>query len=401
MSDKSLDSAMQNVLSGLSDFRDEEEAKQHKRLWGEISVPLTLHEGLSSYTKTELDAIRKKMEIPNASSLKKAELLSVLEEWIPSLGNQYLLWDSERFGWLTKIAKNDGYLPANKLEPEQVEYFRATGLFYSGTYAGKQILAVPEELIEPITELANDKEVQLTVKRNTEWLKLTRGLLYYYGTLPLTTLIDMLEKHLGETLRLKTYLHVIHEANLYRERDIQIDEEGYSDSRVFSPKRVLQEHESRINVEFYPFTKQQLLTAGVPDFVERNASYSQFVNYLEKNFNIGKEKADQIAEECVYAARIGHGPNDVMQFLTYSVEFDSLETIQSVMDRVVKLMNNTRQWFLKGHTSVELSSVEKNHLQHVRSAGTSQRIEVVKVGRNEPCPCGSGKKYKKCCGRYV
>jgi len=23
----------------------------------------------------------------------------------------------------------------------------------------------------------------------------------------------------------------------------------------------------------------------------------------------------------------------------------------------------------------------------------------VKVGRNEPCPCGSGKKYKKCCGR--
>ncbi len=23
----------------------------------------------------------------------------------------------------------------------------------------------------------------------------------------------------------------------------------------------------------------------------------------------------------------------------------------------------------------------------------------VKVGRNDPCPCGSGKKYKKCCGR--
>ena len=22
-----------------------------------------------------------------------------------------------------------------------------------------------------------------------------------------------------------------------------------------------------------------------------------------------------------------------------------------------------------------------------------------KVGRNDPCPCGSGKKYKQCCGR--
>ncbi|MCJ7692479.1 MAG: SEC-C domain-containing protein, partial [Sedimentisphaerales bacterium] len=29
------------------------------------------------------------------------------------------------------------------------------------------------------------------------------------------------------------------------------------------------------------------------------------------------------------------------------------------------------------------------------------RLEKPKVGRNEPCSCGSGKKYKKCCGRGV
>ncbi|XBO30381.1 SEC-C metal-binding domain-containing protein [Paraburkholderia fungorum] len=28
---------------------------------------------------------------------------------------------------------------------------------------------------------------------------------------------------------------------------------------------------------------------------------------------------------------------------------------------------------------------------------TIQRTEP-KVGRNDPCPCGSGKKFKKCCG---
>ena len=34
--------------------------------------------------------------------------------------------------------------------------------------------------------------------------------------------------------------------------------------------------------------------------------------------------------------------------------------------------------------------------------GPKQPIEkksTEKVGRNDPCPCGSGKKYKKCCGR--
>ncbi len=28
-----------------------------------------------------------------------------------------------------------------------------------------------------------------------------------------------------------------------------------------------------------------------------------------------------------------------------------------------------------------------------------QPVRVVKVGRNEPGPCGSGRKFKKCCGR--
>jgi preprotein translocase subunit SecA len=33
-----------------------------------------------------------------------------------------------------------------------------------------------------------------------------------------------------------------------------------------------------------------------------------------------------------------------------------------------------------------------------RAGETTQRHAKVKVGRNDPCPCGSGKKYKKCCG---
>jgi uncharacterized protein YecA (UPF0149 family) len=33
------------------------------------------------------------------------------------------------------------------------------------------------------------------------------------------------------------------------------------------------------------------------------------------------------------------------------------------------------------------------------SSGQKQTpLRVEKIGRNDPCPCGSGKKYKKCCG---
>jgi preprotein translocase subunit SecA len=37
-----------------------------------------------------------------------------------------------------------------------------------------------------------------------------------------------------------------------------------------------------------------------------------------------------------------------------------------------------------------------------RTAGKKQPVKraEAKVGRNDPCPCGSGKKYKKCCGAF-
>jgi preprotein translocase subunit SecA len=43
--------------------------------------------------------------------------------------------------------------------------------------------------------------------------------------------------------------------------------------------------------------------------------------------------------------------------------------------------------------------VEKNEEPPVPKIELPIRREVPKVGRNEPCPCGSGKKFKNCCGR--
>ncbi len=63
------------------------------------------------------------------------------------------------------------------------------------------------------------------------------------------------------------------------------------------------------------------------------------------------------------------------------------------------------------HTIYHVGIVKKEAPQQVpaamaqaaagRDAGSKQPLKVGsrKVGRNDPCPCGSGKKYKKCCGR--
>lgn len=34
-----------------------------------------------------------------------------------------------------------------------------------------------------------------------------------------------------------------------------------------------------------------------------------------------------------------------------------------------------------------------------KSGKSNEKSTASKVGRNDPCPCGSGKKYKRCCGK--
>ena len=50
------------------------------------------------------------------------------------------------------------------------------------------------------------------------------------------------------------------------------------------------------------------------------------------------------------------------------------------------------QWpnILSEETIIEITKAQK---------ASKTVVKEDKIGRNEPCPCGSGKKYKKCCGK--
>jgi preprotein translocase subunit SecA len=52
----------------------------------------------------------------------------------------------------------------------------------------------------------------------------------------------------------------------------------------------------------------------------------------------------------------------------------------------------------KSYVHSEYSSLQKEEKKDKAPAPATSLQSVKKVGRNEPCPCGSGKKYKKCCG---
>ena len=56
---------------------------------------------------------------------------------------------------------------------------------------------------------------------------------------------------------------------------------------------------------------------------------------------------------------------------------------------------------VRAFQKLERKQVAKNITENHgdEPAVKKQRIVKDKVGRNEPCPCGSGRKYKDCCGK--
>lgn len=71
----------------------------------------------------------------------------------------------------------------------------------------------------------------------------------------------------------------------------------------------------------------------------------------------------------------------------HGYKFSNEKDLNHIMKLIYAYNNNCRIWENHGFTPNEI---------HNTSTRTSK-----KVGRNEPCPCGSGKKYKKCCGSNV
>ena len=48
---------------------------------------------------------------------------------------------------------------------------------------------------------------------------------------------------------------------------------------------------------------------------------------------------------------------------------------------------------------LEIFDAETKHALYLEQKKSGTVVVGKKIGRNDPCPCGSGKKYKKCCGK--
>jgi len=104
---------------------------------------------------------------------------------------------------------------------------------------------------------------------------------------------------------------------------------------------------------------------------------------FKKSFTFGnysfEDLKDQITDELSKIGELGKiiSKNEVLKVK---------ETNNALIDVINELKSDKKA-----------ANIKEKQLK--QSLSNTPNKPVVKVGRNEPCPCGSGKKYKKCCGK--
>jgi hypothetical protein len=71
---------------------------------------------------------------------------------------------------------------------------------------------------------------------------------------------------------------------------------------------------------------------------------------------------------------------------------------------VIEVADDNRSEVEKFSRLDQFLSLGLPHLQKFSIKAVTElreRKDIVKVGRNQPCPCGSGMKFKKCCGKEL
>lgn len=169
--------------------------------------------------------------------------------------------------------------------------------------------------------------------------------------------------------------------------------------------------------------REQFLKYADEDYMEPLPAVRNFKIFLKKTYKEDldrlslemeeDEDIDSFLEDIIADIRITMDGNvagkclstntdfvqDVFEELgCFSIDSENLDELKEILSYIMEIKNSERIWSDKGYSPNEMRRIlpwERGTTDAYESSVQMQR----KVYPNDPCPCGSGRKFKKCCGK--
>lgn len=416
---------------------------------------MLLKNHLEKCTKEQLLAEAKGFQLKNYSKLKKAELIECIVESFcgeEMLRRRLSCLTDEQLLIFRKAMETPQEISYHEVTDGIQLYRYWTGFFEEET----DRFSVFEDVAEAFKKI-DDEDFRRDQSKKGWLMKCITFFISYYGVAPVEVIHQLYRLKVKGTQEEMTDLLWgmpvdIVESCIFPVEGLGIGEEhadhpAYSATGLLIHIPILENKEfgktleQQADKEFYIPSIQQIEEICRIGYEESSLSYRKLKTFFMKKLEMREKQATAMCLQTWVDSYEGEGPAKVMKRLSeMGIVFENEKQINEVMSLLTDAYNNTRMKENRGHkpneivrkdftnrtpTVVPESSQAAELLKDVAPGlqemgitvdlnGNAQTIPLSvypnglngnvihgekKIYPNDPCPCGSGKKYKKCCGR--
>lgn len=357
---------------------------------------------LNNLTKNDLTDIRKSLDVKGASKLNKKELIEVLEnklknnlnEVISNIGFYEYIFLDRYFDEIEYINKN-----TNKFD-NAINDLKKKGIIFQ-IDEDKNKVVIPEELEDNIKEnFIDEEEFNLGFYISKDILKVVQVLLHYYGALSLEELYEIIHSmssnlNYGKNKNIEIEFDRSYLTNLLSDNNrsyygIKKQDNIYYVEDVINLSYVLQGHKAVQYLDYKELSINYIRKFNKEEFYIK--PLEKLKKYMKENLNLKEEKLNEVMYSTSCLMKNAFSVDYIFEDIKGRIYLKNEEIERDIKDIITEINNNIEKWCLRGHSITEIKLKEDKIYEKVEKVNHKG-----KIGRNDPCPCGSGKKYKKCC----
>lgn len=380
----------------------------------------SMEEILARKKADDLHSLARMVRIKYIMKHKKAELAAKIAKEISAPGNLEMLFfglDFSRWMFFLDVAEEHEHVVDSAL-PDYYDLSQNFGLMQLFCHEEKLIFVVPDEVKAGLKALDGDDFIAFKTF-SEDVVRFASAAVNLYGALPISLLTELLEEEYEEvtvpevlaTLRntaARKEVFCLFGQNVVH----RFFEDESGDIQAEAVRALLENRSGRSQ---YRPSLEEFFEYEDPDYTEAVDDCERLEEALYALVEDAEVLGDLI-DEIAFACRADASVKDILSILEeYSVEFDDERHVEEVVQAIIALKNRSRSWLLFGHSPEELRKAGPKGTGSTGGRATKpgsgkesskivplfgqQPAESVKTGRNDPCPCGSGTKYKNCCGK--
>lgn len=413
-----------------------------------------LREYLTKYTKEELLDQARSFEIKKCSGLRKADLIDRIVDTFCAeemLRSRLACLTKEQMDLFRKACISPTAVSVNEVVDAMQLCRYWIGYFEDPT----DRFCVFEDVAVAFSKI-DDKAFQLKQCRKGWLVKCIHFFIQYYGIAPIEVIYEMYRQKVKDSIDEMIGMLWEMPVDIVESCLFTMDKLGmegwpkenplYSEKGIFVHLQLFEDAEfdyllrQQMDKDFYIPSAQQIDEICRIGYEASSSAYKKLESFFTKKLKFSYEQAVTWCLQVWANSYEGESPSKIINKMTEAnIEFEE-KMINELLELLVAAHNNTRMKENRGYKPSEMvrkKSVDKmptivpassNAAAILKDAapqleamgvpvdlngntdviqttmfpsglnGEPIRVEK-KIYPNDPCPCGSGKKYKKCCGK--